>query len=123
MLAVKVALAGGEDGSGGGHGVNQVAEAVNQAALDIDAAEKGRRADAVGFAEERSDLRGLFDVAAEEDYAAGTDALEPGAFLRGERRARDTADEDLPGLLGEFDVAAAGHEDAGKAAAVRAGRF
>ncbi len=123
VLTIEGALAGGEDGGRGRHGGDEVAEAVDEAAFEVDRAEERRGAGVVGFAEERGDLRGLLDVAAKENDAAGADAAEPGALFDGEGGASDAGDEDLASLFGELHVATAGHEDAGLAAAVRARSF
>jgi hypothetical protein len=114
--------AGCEDGGRRRHGGDEVAQTIDEAAFEVDAAEERSGTGAVGFAEEGGDLRGFFDIAAEEDDAAGPDALKPGALFGVERSAADSGDEDLPGLLGELDGAAARHEDASGLAASAAGR-
>ena len=123
VLAVEVALAGGEDGRRRGHGVDEVAQTIDEAAFEVDAAKERGRAAGAGIAKQRGDLGGALDVAAEEDDAAGTNALQPGALFCGEGGAAETGDEELAGLLGELHVAAARHEDARPAAAIAAGWF
>ena len=121
MLAEKVAPAGGKDSGSGGHGSDDVAKAIDEAAFEVDAAEERGGADAVGLAQQGCYLRGLLDIAAEENDAAEADVVEPGALFSGERGPFDASDEDLAGLLGELHIAAAGHEDARLATAIGAG--
>lgn len=123
MLAVEVAPASGKDSGGRGHGGDKVAETIDETAFEVNATEKRGGADTVGLTQQRGDLGGLLNIAAEEDDAAGADAVEPGAFFGGERRAFDAGNEDLAGLLRELHIAAAGHEDARLATAVGAGSW
>jgi hypothetical protein len=78
-----------------------VAQAIDEAAFEIDAAEVG--VDAVGRCvfEEAAGLGGVFDVAAEEDDAGGADEFEPGVFEGGEFEGFETDDEEAACGLAE----------------------
>ncbi len=88
VLAEEPLVAGSGDSGGGGHGRDEVAEAIDEAAFDIDGVEEGSIADNIGDAvEQRVYLCRLFDVAAKENGAGGPDEAKPRALGRAEFRS------------------------------------
>ena len=74
-------LAGRGDSGGRWQGRDEVAQTIDEAAFDIDAVEEGAVPTTIGDAvEQRVDLCGLFDVAAEENGAGGADEAKPRAL-------------------------------------------
>ena len=81
MLAAEPPAPGCGDGRRRGHGRNEIAEAIDEAALDIDGMEDGAVGNNVGDAlQQRVGLCGLFDIAAEEHGAGRLDQAQPGAL-------------------------------------------
>ena len=81
MLATEFPAARRGDCRRRGHGRNEVAKAIDEAAFDVDGMEEGTVGDkTVDALEQRVDLYGFFDVAAEEDGAGGLDQAQPGAL-------------------------------------------
>ena len=94
-----------------GHGAKHVAEAINQAAFQVDGTQ-GRdvlvlRSGAFNRRLEKSSgLRRLLHVAAKEDEAGRTDEAQPRALGRIERGAAEADDKELADLVAQAQAAA-----------------
>jgi hypothetical protein len=81
VRAAESSAAGRGDDGWRGHGCDEVAKAIDEAALDIDGMKDGTIADEIRNALKQSvDLRRFFDVAAEEHGTGRLDEAQPSAL-------------------------------------------